>query len=393
VCNMLAEGTVNTGSIEVTNEYGESNPVPIPNFIDNPCAIKTKEVTCARDKDGAITFANPGVPPLFPLDMKEKAQKVCGWGVCCYDFLLHRMSAGVSRFCPDALYARSSTLPRSPALSCVLSTSTAFCNPSTFTPQPHPKGEFSSMQMVVKVGFATPFPVKELADTTKTVYKVIVGEGDGNAEILNVTSCTAVVNGEQTMTVSKVSGTGDKEKFSKPKFNHVMSGILAGAFTSASTHIYVAPGEFDYCGITLVSAGTASDGNPLTEQVRSSAQTWVQTQPKCCNGSRINGSTTLSPSIHHHQVSTKEIIGGETVVKEYPTCGSAPRPEEACNPTDATDYDTNCWVSDDDSDGTLEARFGTYIEQFDIYCFFLSLFKFRKMLQGIAHYSILFDHD
>ena len=126
------------------------------------------------------------------------------------------------------------------------------------------------MQMVVKVGFATPFPVKELADTTKTVYKVIVGEGDGNAEILNVTSCTAVKNGEQTMTVSKVSGTGAKEKFSKPKFNHVMSGILAGAFTSASTHIYVAPGEFDYCGITMVSTGT--DDSKVTEQVRSGAE-------------------------------------------------------------------------------------------------------------------------
>ena len=127
------------------------------------------------------------------------------------------------------------------------------------------------MQMVVKVGFATPFPVKELADTTKTVYKVIVGEGDGNAEILNVTSCTAVKNGEQTMTVSKVSGTGAKEKFSKPKFNHIMSGILAGAFTSASSHVYVAPGEFNYCGITMVSTGTGSE--TVTEQVRSGCRT------------------------------------------------------------------------------------------------------------------------
>lgn len=78
---MLAEGTVNTGSIEVTNDYGESDQVPIPNFIDNPCAIKKGEVTCARDKDGNVLFASAGTPPLFPLDMKDKAQKVCGWGV------------------------------------------------------------------------------------------------------------------------------------------------------------------------------------------------------------------------------------------------------------------------------------------------------------------------
>ena len=46
-----------------------------------------------------------------------------------------------------------------------------------------------------------------------------------------------------------------------------MSGILAGSFTPASTHIYVLPGEFDYCGITIVTAGTDDDGNTLNEQI------------------------------------------------------------------------------------------------------------------------------
>ena len=117
---MLAEGTVNTGSIEITNEYGESNPVPIPNFIDNPCAIKTKEVTCARDKDGAITFANPGVPPLFPLDMKEKAQKVCGWGVCCYDFLLLPTTSYVCRRLPLLPRRSVRTQQYTSAVSCLV---------------------------------------------------------------------------------------------------------------------------------------------------------------------------------------------------------------------------------------------------------------------------------
>jgi hypothetical protein len=63
---MLAEGTVNTGSIEVTNDYGESNDVPIPNFIDNPCAVKKGYASCMS--------MDPG-PPLYPLWQKEKEQK------------------------------------------------------------------------------------------------------------------------------------------------------------------------------------------------------------------------------------------------------------------------------------------------------------------------------
>ena len=47
-----------------------------------------------------------------------------------------------------------------------------------------------------------------------------------------------------------------------------MSGILAGSFTPASTHIYVLPGEFDYCGISIISpAGIDGEGNWLQEQV------------------------------------------------------------------------------------------------------------------------------
>ena len=55
-------------------------------------------------------------------------------------------------------------------------------------------------------------------------------------------------------------------------------GVLAGAFTPASTHIYVLPGKFDYCGITVVTATDSDgnylqddDGNYIHEQVRSSS--------------------------------------------------------------------------------------------------------------------------
>jgi hypothetical protein len=171
---------------------------------------------------------------------------------------------------------------------------------STLTPlyvnDKQQKSEFASMQMVVKVGLATPFPVKDKADTSKVVYKVIVGAGDGNAEILNVTSCTPVVNGEQVMTVSKVTGSGAKEKFKKPKFNHVMSGVLAGAFNPSSTHVFVQPGEFDYCGISLVSKpDPLGSGKVVTEQV-----------------------------------STKKMVGLKEVVDKYPTCGTTERPQESC---------------------------------------------------------------
>jgi hypothetical protein len=240
VCNMLAEGSVNSGSEEIDDEYGVPVDTPIPNFIDNPDV----------DTAGQIL-----------LWKKDKDQK----------------------------------------------------------------SKTASMQMVVNVGESTPFPAKDQADQSKFVYKVIVGAGDGNAEILNVTACTPVVDGKQTMTVSKVTGSGSKRKFKKPKFNHVMQGVLAGAFTPSSTEIFVLPGEYDFCGIT----------NAKYKVLDANGQPAYKFQPVALRKNRLDA---------QGQPETDDNGNILTEVIKYPQCGSAPRPEKSCAPTDPNDYFTDCWT-------------------------------------------------
>ena len=154
VCNILAEGTVNTGSVDVMDEWGMPVPVPIPNFIDNPCALKKGDASC--------TYGAPDYS-LFPLWQKEKEQK----------------------------------------------------------------GEFSSMQMVVKVGLSTPFPTKKMSDNTTMVYKVSRG----------VTQRPLVMhrNPQEPTTLPHTNHT-HHHHLPRPVFHHLSSSLNTSHHLSPASH-------------------------------------------------------------------------------------------------------------------------------------------------------------
>ena len=98
---------------------------------------------------------------------------------------------------------------------------------------------------------STKFPVVEM-DMAPTVpvpltgkqYKVTVGDGDGNREVLDVIKTTAPNSrGVQSITVSKKKGTKRAPKYLRPNNNHVSAGVLLGAVSASSDKIYVVPAD------------------------------------------------------------------------------------------------------------------------------------------------------
>ena len=70
----------------------------------------------------------------------DEFAQVCGWGVCCCNFLLILVAPSVSCSCLDAPYTRSSKLPPSPAVSYCFPMSTTRLSYTSFTSQPPSSG-------------------------------------------------------------------------------------------------------------------------------------------------------------------------------------------------------------------------------------------------------------